>query len=81
MKVTRDRLQAALISKYGNDVLINGHAEHRLPNTLNISFKGLKGKHRNAFTSKLRHAQRQSYCTSSRTKSRLVPVPRVTQIT
>jgi cysteine desulfurase len=42
MKVTRDRLQAALISKYGNDVLINGHAEHRLPNTLNISFKGLK---------------------------------------
>lgn len=44
MKLTRDQLQATLISKYGNDVLVNGHPEHRLPNTLNISFKGLKGK-------------------------------------
>jgi len=43
MKITRDRLQTALTSKYGNDVLINGHHEHRLPNTLNVSFRGLKG--------------------------------------
>ncbi len=34
-----DRLQAA----FGNEVVLNGHPERRLPNTLNVSFTGRSG--------------------------------------
>ena len=39
----RDQLQAGLIEAAGPAV-INGHPEHRLPNTLNIAFPGLDGE-------------------------------------
>jgi cysteine desulfurase len=39
----RDRLQAGLVSRCA-PVTINGSQEHRLPNTLNISFPGLDGE-------------------------------------
>lgn len=38
MVAMRDRLQNALTARV-DDVCINGHPEHRLPNTLNISFR------------------------------------------
>ena len=39
----RDRLQHGL-QKRGGPSLVNGHSEHRLPNTLNIAFPGLDGE-------------------------------------
>ena len=39
----RDRLQAGLETSAGPTV-INGHPDHRLPNTLNIAFPGLDGE-------------------------------------
>ncbi|MEE3285549.1 MAG: cysteine desulfurase family protein [Planctomycetota bacterium] len=39
----RDRLQHGLEQQAG-PTLVNGHAEHRLPNTLNIAFPGLDGE-------------------------------------
>lgn len=39
----RDRFWQGLQSLYGDGVVINGHAEHRLPNTLNVSFVGQVG--------------------------------------
>ena len=36
----RDRLWTLLQAKLGNRVVLNGHPEHRLPNTLNVSFVG-----------------------------------------
>lgn len=42
MKVLRDRLQALLFSAL-EGLVLNGHPEHRLPNTLNISFPGIEG--------------------------------------
>jgi cysteine desulfurase len=39
----RDRLQAG-ISQRLEGVSVNGHAAHRQPNTLNLSFDGLKGE-------------------------------------
>jgi cysteine desulfurase len=39
----RDRLQLGLQEHAGSS-LINGHPEHRLPNTLNIAFPGLDGE-------------------------------------
>jgi cysteine desulfurase len=39
----RDRLCSALREGFGNRVALNGHPEHRLPNTLNVSFVGLVG--------------------------------------
>jgi cysteine desulfurase len=39
----RDRLWTALKENCGNQVVLNGHPEERLPNTLNISFVGHVG--------------------------------------
>ena len=41
MKFLRDRLHEGLLSRVF-DIRLNGHIQHRLPNTLNISFKGLE---------------------------------------
>jgi cysteine desulfurase len=41
MKYLRDRLHEGLLSRVF-DIRLNGHIQHRLPNTLNISFKGLE---------------------------------------
>ena len=41
MKKMRDRLHAGL-TKEQQDVKLNGHHERRLPNTLNVSFRGLE---------------------------------------
>jgi len=44
IKELRDVLQAAIIRGLGEDrVQVNGHAEKRLPNTLNISIRGVVG--------------------------------------
>jgi len=40
----RDRLWTALQESCGDRVVLNGHAEERLPNTLNISFVGHLGQ-------------------------------------
>lgn len=39
----RDRFWALLQERLGDRVVLNGHAEYRLPNTLNVSFSGHKG--------------------------------------
>ncbi len=39
----RDRLWTLLREQLGDRVVLNGHPEHRLPNTLNVSFAGYKG--------------------------------------
>lgn len=39
----RDRFQERLQSAFGDGVIRNGHPEHRLPNTLNVSFVGRVG--------------------------------------
>jgi cysteine desulfurase len=39
----RERLWAALQDQVGYRVVLNGHPEHRLPNTLNVSFVGRNG--------------------------------------
>ncbi|MDX2156114.1 MAG: cysteine desulfurase family protein [Hyphomicrobiaceae bacterium] len=39
----RDRLWQALRRHLGDRIVLNGHAEHRLPNTLNVSFVGQVG--------------------------------------
>ena len=39
----RDRFWGALRERFGNRVALNGHPEHRLPNTLNVSFVGQIG--------------------------------------
>lgn len=45
IKELRDRLRARVISGLGEgSVQVNGHAENRLPNTLNISFRGIVGE-------------------------------------
>jgi len=41
MKFLRDRLHEGLLGRL-SDIRLNGHLQHRLPNTLNISFKGLE---------------------------------------
>jgi len=41
--VLRDRLQQGLEDQAG-PTLVNGHPDHRLPNTLNIAFPGLDGE-------------------------------------
>ena len=39
MKFLRDRLHAGLLARL-TDIRLNGHYDHRLPNTLSISFRG-----------------------------------------
>jgi cysteine desulfurase len=39
----RDHFWQALKTIYGDRIVLNGHAEHRLPNTLNVSFLGKVG--------------------------------------
>jgi cysteine desulfurase len=41
--VLRDRLWDGLRSRFGERVVLNGHARERLPNTLNVSFVGHVG--------------------------------------
>jgi cysteine desulfurase len=43
VKALRDRFWAALRDRFGNKIALNGHPEHRLPNTLNVSFIGRIG--------------------------------------
>ncbi len=43
IQTLRDRLQAGLEEAAG-PTIINGHPDHRLPNTLNIAFPGLDGE-------------------------------------
>lgn len=43
VKALRDRFWAALRHRFGNKIALNGHQEHRLPNTLNVSFIGCIG--------------------------------------
>lgn len=39
----RDRFWQSLQGQFGDRVVLNGHPEHRLPNTLNVSFVGQVG--------------------------------------
>jgi len=39
----RDRFHQGLTDQLGEGVVLNGHPEHRLPNTLNVSFRGCNG--------------------------------------
>jgi len=41
MKTLRDTLHDGLASKLGDGIILNGHPEKRLPNTLSLSFRGL----------------------------------------
>lgn len=43
VRALRDRLWAALRDRFGDDVVLNGHPDQRLPNTLNVSFVGRVG--------------------------------------
>jgi len=43
VKALRDRFWAALKERFGDGVVLNGHPEARLPNTLNVSFVGRVG--------------------------------------
>ncbi len=43
VRVLRDRLETAILQNISNTKL-NGHAEHRLPNTSNISFENTNGE-------------------------------------
>jgi cysteine desulfurase len=43
MEAMRDRLWSRLRAELGERVVLNGHPQARLPNTLNVSFKGFVG--------------------------------------
>jgi len=43
IQALRDHFWAQLQAIFGDGVALNGHAEHRLPNTLNVSFVGQVG--------------------------------------
>ena len=43
VQALRDRFWRALQDRFGDRVVLNGHVEHRLPNTLNVSFVGMVG--------------------------------------
>jgi len=43
IQALRDHFWTQLQSIFGDGVVLNGHAEHRLPNTLNVSFVGQVG--------------------------------------
>ncbi len=39
----RDHFWQRLRERFGDQVVLNGHPERRLPNTLNVSFRGMNG--------------------------------------
>jgi cysteine desulfurase len=43
IQALRDRFWGALQDRFGDRVVLNGHATQRLPNTLNVSFVGKIG--------------------------------------
>ncbi|MGH6631425.1 MAG: cysteine desulfurase NifS, partial [Burkholderiales bacterium] len=43
VQALRDRFWEALQQRFGERVVLNGHPEHRLPNTLNTSFRNQVG--------------------------------------
>jgi cysteine desulfurase len=43
VRALRERLWQGLQQQFGDGVVLNGHATHRLPNTLNVSFVGRIG--------------------------------------
>ena len=43
MRALRDRFWTMLRDRFGDRVVLNGDPEHRLPNTLNVSFIGSIG--------------------------------------
>lgn len=43
IRALRERLWSALLEGFGDRVVLNGHPERRLPNTLNVSFVGVVG--------------------------------------
>ncbi|AZO65017.1 cysteine desulfurase family protein [Mesorhizobium sp. M6A.T.Cr.TU.016.01.1.1] len=43
VRVLRDRFWDALQESFGDRIVLNGHPQHRLPNTLNVSFVGMIG--------------------------------------
>lgn len=43
IRALRDRLWQHLQTQFGERIVLNGHPEHRLPNTLNVSFAGRVG--------------------------------------
>jgi cysteine desulfurase len=43
VRALRDRFGRKLQEAFGNRIVLNGHPEHRLPNTLNVSFVGQVG--------------------------------------
>jgi len=43
VQALRDRFWSMLKAHFGDRVVLNGHPEHRLPNTLNVSFVGRVG--------------------------------------
>jgi cysteine desulfurase len=43
VRALRDRFWSTLQANFGDQVRLNGHPEHRLPNTLNVSFVGRVG--------------------------------------
>jgi cysteine desulfurase len=43
LQTLRDHFWSALRERFGNRVVLNGHVQQRLPNTLNVSFVGKIG--------------------------------------
>jgi cysteine desulfurase len=43
IKALRNRFWSALQDHFGNEIVLNGHSTHRLPNTLSVSFIGRIG--------------------------------------
>ena len=43
VRAAGDRFWNALQNRFGDRVVLNGHPEHRLPNTFNVSFVGVAG--------------------------------------
>ena len=43
VRALRDRFWQRLQAQFGDRVALNGHPDHRLPNTLNVSFAGRVG--------------------------------------
>lgn len=43
LRKLRDRFWQLLQTRFGNEIILNGHPEQRLPNTLHVSFRGRQG--------------------------------------